>query len=343
MNIQPSYLSVAKNSEAISNEDIAVAIEYAFGHRKVAIQEFLKQYSISTKGKKEQLRNAVVKAVRDGEISNEDIIGFLDSLEGWGNQHIYLFSSPANVMTKWKSKASAKKLVKDAGFEDLFNCRRPLVLPDEPTLASVEWTKKRVRFVWIDRREWYERIEEEDEESKDGEILYKAYRHQITRGVTSFDWNLVSGDAALMIQTLPRGENYDDVRKAFEAELAAFIDLNEFTRCRITKAIKKLESSKEALNRKIELLTRTKAIAAYTSKGRKTDAYEDEDLKKSRKALGERTTSKSGNFYFQPTAKGLDRAIHVKLYTADQRVGLFGECTESEVQYVLSRVRQHIK
>ncbi|MDX1928299.1 MAG: hypothetical protein SFV81_17360, partial [Pirellulaceae bacterium] len=153
----------------------------------------------------------------------------------------------------------------------------------------------------------------------------------------------VSGEAGLMIQSLPRGENYDEIRHFFEEQLSSFIELEHFTRRRITKAIKKLESSKEALNRKIELATRTGAIAAYTSKGRDTDAYADEDLMKSRKALGERTTSRAGNFYFQPTNNGLDRVVHVKLYAADQRVGIFGECTESEVQYVLSRVRQHIK
>ena len=343
MNVPTTYLSVAKDSNVLNDDDVSLAIEYAFGHRKVSIQEFLKRYSIPTTGKKEKLRDAVVKAIKDGKIAKGDIVAFLDSLEGWGNQHIYLFTSPENVMKKWNTEAKALKIVKAAGFENLFNCRRPLVLPDEPTLASIEWSKKRVRFVWIDKREYQERVEAEDEESEDGQILYKAYRNQVTRGITSFAWNLVSGEAALMIQSLPRGEKYKEVREVFEDELSAFVDLEDFKRSRITKAIKKLEGSKEALNRKIELATRTGAIAAYTSKGRKTDAYDDDDLRKSRTALGERTTSRSGNFYFQPTSKGLDRVIHVKLYTTDQRVGLFGECSESEVLYVLSRIRQHIK
>ena len=218
-----------------------------------------------------------------------------------------------------------------------------MVLPDEPTLSSIEWTKKRIRFVWVDKREWQERREEEDEVSEDGQIIYKAYLQQVTRGITSFDWNLVSGEAALMIQTLPRGENYNEIREFYESALSALFDFSDFARRRITSAIKALEASKEALNRKIELATRTGAIAAYTSTGRKTDAYADEDIKKSRTALGQRTTSRAGNFYFQPSKNGLTRVIHVKLYAADQRVGIFGECTEQEVGHVLSRIRQHIK
>ena len=343
MSVDSTYLSLADGSESLSQADVETAVEYAFGHRKVSIQEFLSNYSLPTTGKKDELREAVVKGIKDGDIPREDIIAFLDSLEGWGNQHIYLFKSSDKLMKQWKVESNVKQILDEAEVGELLNSRRPLVLPDEPTLSSIEWTKKRVRFVWVDKREWQDRMEEEDDESEDGQIIYKAYRQQVTRGITSFDWNLVSGEAALMIQTLPRGENYDEIRQVYEDELSAFFDFSDFARRRITKAIKKLEASKEALNRKIELATRTGAIAAYTSKGRKTDAYADEDIKKSRTALGQRTTSRAGNFYFQPSKNGLTRTIHVKLYAADQRVGIFGECTEQEVGHVLSRIRQHIK
>ena len=132
-------------------------------------------------------------------------------------------------------------------------------------------------------------------------ISYKAYQEQLVRGITTFDWNLVSGEAVLMIQQLPTGENYDTVRALYETEVSPILDLTTFSRRRIlAAAIRNIEKSRRGPNRKIELETRRGVTASYTSKGRKTDAYADPDLKKSREMLGGQTTSKNGNFYYLP-------------------------------------------
>ena len=53
------------------------------------------------------------------------------------------------------------------------------------------------------------------------------------------------------------------------------------------------------------------------------------------------TSSVLGNFYWIEAPPHLEQFLHVKLYATDQRVGIFGECSEAEVQYVLSRIRYY--
>jgi hypothetical protein len=334
-------LELVETASTVPADQVEQIVEYVFDHRKEAVKTFLAARDLPVSGTKDELRQRVETGLKDGSVTAEDLIALLDTIEGWGNQHLYLYESPAADMRVWKDETKAKKRLGDSGFGDLFNRRRPLVLPNSPTLSAVEWTKTRVRFVWVEKRRWDARLEEKDRPPNAQGISYKAYEEQLARGITTFDWNLVSGEAALMIQQLPRGENYADVRAHYEAELSPILDLSTFTRRRIRTAIRNIEKSKEALNRKIELETARGGGASYTSKGKKSDAYADPDLKNSRAALGGKTTSKNGNFYFLPKPGKLTRMIHVKLYSKDQRVGIFGECIESEVEYVLSRVRQH--
>jgi hypothetical protein len=143
-----------------------------------------------------------------------------------------------------------------------------------------------------------------------------------------------------MIQRLPSGENYDAIREQYEEMLEESVHISNFSRRDVQRAIKKVENSKEATTRQVAHETQIGGRIAFTSRGRQAGVYDDPALKKSRVALGQ-AASVLGNFYWQPTPPELERQIHVKIYATDRRVGIFGEFTEGEVRYVLSRIRHH--
>lgn len=329
-------LEIIDDVQLPEGEELNRLVDYVFAHRKDAIKGFMRDEELQISGNKSVLRDRIDEALADGTIDAGGLIGLLDTIEGWGNQHIYMFKAPDGEKRVWQSEARAKKRLQKIDAEELFNHRRPLVLPDEPTLSSVEWSTDRVRFIWVEKREWNFRRDDLDCE-EDG-VLYKAYEDKVARGITSFDWNLNTGHAALMIQRLPTGERYDQIRQEYEEAIEDAVHISNFTRVKITTAIKKLENSDEVNNRQVAHETGQGSRAQFTSKSRKADAFDDPDLKKARDALGQ-TSSVLGNFYWQPNDGNLDRQIHTKLYASDQRVGVFGECTEEEVQYVLSRIR----
>ena len=317
-------------------------IDYILAHRKVSIQAFLKEKNIASSGKKEELRTKIEKKVSEDLITTQDLIAFLNSIEGWGNQHAYLYVAPTGESEKWKDQKKVIEILKKANCLTLLNNIRPIILPDDPTLSSIEWTPNRVRFVWVERRTWYSRVRELDRNGADlglpETVALKAYQFNEARGLTSFDWNLATGHAALLIQRLPSGENYVDKQREYEDTIEEVIPISNFTKFQLSRSIKKLEASKEVRNRQFDVETAKGARIQYSSKSRKVDVFDDPDARKSKEALGGKS-SLLGNFYWQPREQHLTREIHTKIYATDNRIGIFGECSESEVQYVLSRIR----
>jgi len=328
---------MAKNPQTSTAEH---AVNLLFAHKLDSIRPIFKEHGLKTTGAKPALESRLTQAISERVLTADEIVEALDSIEGWGNQHVYLYSVPIGICKKWKNETAVRERLEKIGRDDLLNQKKPVLLPEEPTLSTIEWTASRVRFVWVEKREWTARRDELDE--TEGRIKYKAFESKEERGITSFDWDLNTGEASLQIQRLPSGENYEPHRQQYGESLGELIEFEAFTQLSISKAIKKLEKSKEVSNRQVEHETITGGTARFTSKGRKTDAFDDPALKSSRDALG-KTASVLGNFYWIENPPHLNRSIHTKLYASDKRIGIFGECLESEVQYVLSRIRFHSK
>ena len=151
---------------------------------------------------------------------------------------------------------------------------------------------------------------------------------------------MVSGHAALLIQRLPSGNNYHEAKTCFEAELEPLIKVSKFGTVYISPSILRLEKSGEVRHRQLQHATERGATISFRSRHRAVSAFDHPALKKAREALGDKLAGQHGNFYW-PMPEQDGREIHVKLYAKDQRVGIFGECSEQEVRHVLGRVRHH--
>ncbi len=333
---------IMEGYEGLTEEEVRLALDYLLAHKKVVMQEFLREHGLFFSGTKEVLRGRFGKYLDDGRVSGAELVALLDNIEGWGNQHIYLYKSPDQPIESWRTERLATEHLSALGLIDLFNRRRPLVLPEETTLSSIEWAPEGLRFVWVEKRQWEERVSEEDiEDIERPNMVWKAYRLNTTRGLITFNWDLVSGHAMLMIQRLPSGTKYDHVRDRFEEELVSIVGLNQFQRVRVSRAIQHIERSGEARRRQLAYETRRGGKASFTSASRSVDTYADPDLERAGQALGGETAGLLGNFYWHPVPGILEREFHSKLYASDQRVGIFGERREREVRYVISRIRHY--
>ena len=334
-----------------NDEEVDQVVDYLMALNNAPIAALLKQSSLPYSNKnKTELRAEIVRGVKDGNLTKDDLLEWLDLLEGWGNQHVYLYIAPEGETKVWKSETKAKKRLEAIDSQNLFNCHLPLILPDETTLVSVQWSQARVRFIWVEKREYTNRREDLDLDNEDFEdvgdledsVVYKAYEEKTQRAVSSFDWNLDTGFAALMIHRLPSGEKYAQEKAEFEAAIEDAVHISNFKRVKISKAIKKIFDSSETLNRQLEEETATGGRAKLSSAGRKKGIKDDAKLTSARAALG-RTSAVSGNFYWLKNDDQLKRDIRTKLYATDQRIGIFLQCSETEVQYVLSRIRHHCR
>jgi hypothetical protein len=332
----PSGMGMPYGEDGVQAGEIPDLLNLLFDHRKHVIQEFLKGRSRAFSGTRQKLRERIEGYLDDGSVRPEDLVELLDRIEGWGNQHIYLYKASDELISRWNSEAKARAILKARGKEHLFNHRRPLVLPANPQLCTVVWAPDGVRFVWVEKRVWRERDPDEDFQRDD--VEFTANRVRRARGIIAFDWDLASGHAALLIQRLPTGNDYGAARRRFEAELEPLVKISKFDGLYISSAINALEKSGEVRHRQLEHATELGAKISFVSRSRGACALSDPSLKKARDAVGDKLAGRHGNYYW-PMPGDEKRELHVKLYAKDQRLGIFGECSEQEVRHVLRCVR----
>jgi hypothetical protein len=329
--------------------ETSLVLDYLLSHKMQYSQNYLREHALPFSGTKAWLRTRLEGYLREGRITFQELVALLDVIEGWGNQHIYLYKAPSQILTLWDTEESTRHHLQSLGLSELLNSPRPIVLPDTPTLSSVIWNPSRLRLVWVEKRLWRERTPQHDKKVDD--MVWEAFQIHTSRGLVTFDMNLVSGDAMLMIQRLPdrRGPShrtdYPQVRDEFEKQLEPITSISYFERIPISPAIQHIEqlAQSEVRRRQVSHRTEQGAKANWISATPDQDIFADPDIKRSRHALGNRIASLHGDFYWLPIERELTRRLHCKLYTIDQRIGVFGEHTEGDVRYVISRIRQYSK
>ncbi len=333
----PRYAAV-NHQEVTQDNGRATLLDLVLAHKLDYTRSFLRERRLHFTGTTAVLRERLTLYLNTEVIHADELIDLLNNIEGWGNQHVYLFSSPDGLLDSWTNEQWVSRHLQDAGLTHLLNRRLPLILPEAPTLSSIQYSREHVRFFWVERRVWEERRPEEDEQEDD--IIRKAYKIRCERGITSFAWDLVSGQAMLMIQRLPRGSNYTSKLEEYKSHMRSVIDIDSFQPFEIRRAVQSIEQSGEVRSRQVNWETARGGFATLKSSGRNISYHVDPQLHDARQALGTYVSGALGNFYWLPN-EHLASEVHTHIYSRDNRVGIFGEHTEKEVRHVLSRIRHH--
>jgi hypothetical protein len=331
--------NVLRDVDRFSDEDIQLVLDYLISHKMEFIQNYLREKNLPFSGTKAVLRSRLNDYLNNSQLIIQELIDLLNKIEGWGNQHIYLYIAPSDFIDLWRDEDWIREHLNALGLIGLLNQQRPLFLPEEATLSSIEWSSEKLRLLWVEKRLWEERVPEEDIVGDD--LVWRAYRPRIARGVTTFDWDLISGNAMLMILQLPRGSIYKTIKNQYENILDMILEINRFERVLVNRAIYPLEQSGEVRRRQLAYATRRGSKANLTSSGRSTDTYSDLTMQRVGQALGAETSGWLGNFYWHPVPNTVVSELHCKIYAVDQRIGIFGERLEQEVRYVVSRIRHY--
>jgi len=312
-------------------------------HRAERIREFLAQVSLPRSGTKDILRERLAEFLETDSERAVQLVEFLNEIEGWGNQHLYLYKSSAALCSRWRSEAHVTSVLKRNRTLGLLNQPRPVVLPEKRTVSEIRWSPARLRIIWNERREWFVRDEEADKEADDGETVFRAWKRNIARATLAFDWDLATGDAMIMIQRLPSGTNYPEIRDELLEALTPFVAVRDFDITRVSVAIQPLQLNRaEVRERRINWETVRGGKASFTSAGKRYAVNADETLRRMADAGKNDVQGSLGNFYWL-AGKGrtLKEEAHTILHRKDQRVALAGEKRESEVRHVVGRIRAH--
>jgi hypothetical protein len=350
-------MSQPKRTRRAQDDEKQLLIEFCLSKKKEFLAHFLKQRGLPFSGTREILRERLNEYLSNGELTIEELTYFLNRVEGWGNQHIYVYQAPGGSLSKWRTIAQAKKALAEVDLEDLLNAPKPLIMPEKPELSTVQLENDRLRFVWIERKIWYQRSEDDDQFPND-ELVLRAYKINIERRITSFEIDLLEGNAHLALPNISKSaveidsttgggkkkkDHYQVLREQFESYLEPLIGISTYKRVRLSKAITKLEKSTEVKSREDGFETLQGGQILFTSPDVNSDTKLDSSMNSVKAAIPGDVKGTLGSYYWQPSPGGLTRVLFVKVTAPENSVAFRVQCTEDEVRYVLSRIRKLCK
>lgn len=324
-----------------ATDDAQGLLDLLLAHKSQFIREFLAQHDLPHSGAKAALRARLQQGLDANTWQQADLQRLLETVEGWGNQHVTLYQAPAGPSRQWMDEATAHATLARLGLDSLLNARRSAQPPAELTLSSVSWTPDRLRVGWVQGQTSEERLPEQDVHQDS--IVLRAYRVSTSRWVYTFDWDLLTGQAVLMIPRLPSTRQVQRMRARLAHELKPLVDLDLFTLVRVNLAIRRIELSGEARCRQVRYETSHGSRLELTSPAPAQAVAVDPAMERVGAILPGQASGLLGDFFWPSSSRPVGREVHTKIYGLDQRVAFIGETTEGDFRYVLSRIFHHSK
>lgn len=333
-------------------EEKQQVVEYLFALTKAEIEPFLQERNIPISGTKPQLRERLQEKLDKRHVSYIELVDYIDEIEPWSAHHVYLLDGPQRSLTSmdfWKDLNKVKAYLTSHKIIRFLNKKKPLILPPDLSLSSIQHSGNNLRIIAVERRDSYERQEELDdlEETEDGdEIQYRAYRHIIARGLMIFEWDMRLNTATLQITQLPSHWTYEDAVKRFHKLVHAWLDIGLFPKKDLRPAIGYLH----LLEKKKTGEVRSHGIEYVTMSGRKLggksasskdpllggEAVIDSALE----GMRQEGTGQTGNFFFLPyEGTPLIDPVHVYLLADKERINFPTANPEAAIRHVVKKIR----
>jgi hypothetical protein len=295
----------------------------------------------------------LMKAIDDGTISQEHIEEWLAEVEGWGNQHIYLYKVPVALAkdSLWSDASKIQKKVATAGFGDLWNTPSSFEFPEVQKLTGIQFDGSNLRLTWHQGQSWLDRDKTKDytQEIEGDEYEFHAYRRRAERAVMRFELALPLRLAAIFVQT-PWGDvEHELALKEVEKIASSIFDFAALQEYKVSVAIKHLDQlglddrkGEYGIQPSMARLDAPGAYVEFGSSGQKS--YQDfTPVRDVRRALKPAFfTGNKSDFTFSSAPKNaLSNKIRVSFYGRDDRIRLWMQMKAQEVWEILRMIKAH--
>jgi hypothetical protein len=338
-----------------SEAEIDELVSHVLALRKDFVQDLLRAAGVPFSGlRKAELRERLREAIDEGAIDPADVAGFLDDVEPGGKQHVFVLRASRAVNDKWKDRAVVRRrLQRRADVRDLLGAAVPLLMPAELTLSRVGLDGPIIEIVGVEARRYTERDEFYDERGETDEGLpveLRAYVQRVARSTVVLRWNTATRHAGLHItQASGRGletDHYSAVAARFAQAVTPWLDLNEFKRVNLPRALHALHQ-RERSGEKV--LTHSRAGRWETEDGSELAAtgasseasfFADRQLDAAVGAVQTPASGLTGNVYWLPTPGGpVSERLHLSILAWDSRIHFMVPSSHQAVEHVLEQVR----
>ncbi len=339
-----------------SEEECNKIIDYFMDLRADFRDKFLDENNIprSSKDTKIEVQEHVENAISEGTITYTDLVNYLTITEPLCKQHVFLYNGPRSYVNNWRNENFFKDLIESHNLSEFVDSPLMILPPENLTLSSINYTPGRKLEIYASERLDYWKRKREYDETRlvDGEeIELKAVVHRLDRGISRFEWNLVSNKATLHVSQLPSGYSYESMENNFKNITSSFLDLNRFPKLNLRSVIKNLHELEE--NGTAEARSHDLNYQGSTGRtyGAKSPSNEDpvvcnDDLDRAFRTIRDNGAGHIGNFFWLPSSRAkidgniLNDEIHTIILGEEGRVNFLAPNKKEDIEYVLSRVRR---
>jgi hypothetical protein len=303
---------------------------------------------------KEEILENLVEAIDAGYIVLADLEAWIQEVEGWGRQHVYLYRVSRKLAEEpfWRSSdALQRKLKEHGGLTLTESAVLDLDFPQELRISAVSFTDRVFEVIWRRRFEQWDRDESQDEKRTIHGDKYelRAYRQKLSRAVTRFVLKPAERTAAVFVQIPLNDPTHAAARDAVKETLADLLGWENLKAVGLSEAIKLIDQeelkSAQAGNDSQIVAQNTKfaaegASVAFAADPGNTRWKSIEAVRRVRGALKEKDFSgDSATFQIQLRAEaGMSRDVLMSLHAKQKRVYLSAQMTSTEVWYALEAI-----
>lgn len=338
-------------------EDREILLGFLFSHKKALIANQFAGLGIqlSARPPKAMMRKAVEWKLDSGDLTVRSLRDALIGLEGWGRQQIYLYNCSGSEMLRrrWLDKDWVAAQLRDRGLSHFLNRTRRITPESKYQLFTIrhDALAGRIRFVWVQNRTSFKRLELEDPPPPDFKlnddysaverIIHRAYREKVVRDVSTFEWDINRCEAMMMIRKL-RGTDYKKERDRLLSRLYGILPIEDLEGISVSRLIKSLRGVDEVEIRAIDLRSLFDADdRLQMSTGKAGDVLSNPGFSQ---ILDDYWDDYAGRKAPIRWKIGEKKKISMDLYAAkndDQRISVNSQETAEDVRHVLRRVRTH--
>jgi len=321
------------------------------------IKELLRKKNIQIGDTKEDFKANLDGAINKGNLRLEEVDEWLKSVEGWGNQHVYLYNlSP--TLRKNLTIAKIRERVRAHGdLEKVWEAPTVLEFPDEPKLTSISYIDSVLRLVWHEASPTWIELPDKNYIEQEGidTIEYRAFLKIERRIITRFEAHPSYGLAALFVPTPVDEREHQTAINEARRVIGLLLDLPALLRgqCEISVVSRNLDQQNLPNNRtpnppvktQKSRLTSGAAYVEFAATSTNKAFWESQAVRNVRNSV--RTPQQllafkgtEGSFIFQEEI-GLTRPLRAQLYGEGNRVRLWAQMDAEEVWTILRKIETY--
>jgi len=319
--------------EGVNMKEIVRPIILAQGN--TFIKELLRDNGITIGATKADFEKNLFEAIDAGQLTHEMVELWLHKVEGWGDQHVYLFAPPA---VDW---AGIEAAIRGSQHGSLLDVSFSYAFPDRLALTAARLSAGELSVDWHLGTGAWERAKSKDyQDLIDGDRYeFRAYRDRSDRIVVRFEWRFDRPYCCLFTQLANEGDQHAITRRQVFDDLQAMSVLpGPLPPILLSQAVK--SSSRDALL--VAHSTKMSTPGGYVDFVATTDAgiggveavrraragVQDSDFGSAEGVLSFRTAA-------HPT---LSRDIKATVYGSDGRFRVWAQCKRDDIYAVADHI-----